>query len=276
MIDQRLRFRYHCLRRDVSNFSLLKHRDYTGFLVTMHQSGTHWLKHMLATAIARQFGLSPPRYSSANEIIGGIRDPFDHPGVPHIVCTHSIPHALVGVPAVRRWIRFPRYVVLVRDIRATLVANYEKWNDRYGCAFSEFLRGDVSGRRFNSDIWWCLRFCNAWGAVAARFPGETLVVKYEDLRRDALGGLEAINGFWALGLSRDSLVEGVAESGKDRMARKRDPATPGLTVVRDDARDFSQWFKTEDAAFVRETCDRFLRHRFGYDYDGAGAPASSA
>ncbi|MBI2992906.1 MAG: sulfotransferase domain-containing protein [Gammaproteobacteria bacterium] len=263
----KLRFLYHCLRRDVSNFSLLKHRDYTGFLITMHQSGTHWLKHMLATAIARTYNLSPPRYSSANEIIGGIRDPFDHPGVPHVVCTHSIPHLLVGVPAVRRWIRFPRYVVLVRDIRATLVANYEKWKARYDCGFSEFLRGDVSGLRFNSDIWWCLRFCNAWGAIAARFPDETLVMKYEDLRRNALGGLGQINAFWALGLTRDSLIEGVAESTKEKMARKRDPVASDLAVVREDARDLSEWFAPQDAAFVHETCGRFLTHRFGYDYD---------
>lgn len=269
------RFLYHCLRRDLSNFSLLKHRDYTGFLITMHQSGTHWLKHMLAAAIARTYRLPPPRYSSANEIIGGVHDAFDFRGVPRVVCTHSIPHPLVGVGAVRRFIRFPPYVVLVRDLRATLVANYEKWKDRYRCGFSEFLRGDLSGRRFNSDIWWCLRFCNAWGAIAMRFPDDTLVVKYEDLRRDALGGLERINAFWGLGLGRESLIEGVAESSKEKLANKRDPVEPGLAVVRDDPRDFTQWFAPGDVAFVRGTCGRHLRHRFGYDYD-AWPPASSA
>lgn len=276
MNELKLRFLYHCLRRDVSNFSLLKHRDYTGFLITMHQSGTHWLKHMLATAIARTYGLPPPRYSSANEIIGGIRDPFDHPGVPHIVCTHSIPHMLVGVPATRRWIRLPPYAVLVRDIRATLVANYEKWKSQYGCGFSEFLRGDVSGRRFNSDIWWCIRFCNAWGRVAARFPDSTLVVRYEDLRRDALGGLLRISAFWGLGLKEAVLAEAVAESSKENMARKRDPATPAdVTVVRDDSRDYAQWFGRDDTEFVQQTCGRFLRHTFGYDYTRPDAPASS-
>ena len=277
MYETKLRFLYHSLRRDISNFSLLKHRDYTGFLITMHQSGTHWLKHMLATAIARTYGLPPPRYNSSNEIIGGIRDPFDCPGVPHIVCTHSIPHLLVGVPAVRRWISFPPYVVLVRDIRASLVANYEKWKARYACGFSEFLRGDVSGRRFNSDIWWCIRFCNAWGRVRARFPDSTLAVRYEDLSRDALGELRRISNFWGLGLREEALAEAVAESGKEDMARKRDPATPaGVDVVRNDPRDYAHWFGRDDEEFLRETCRRFLRHDFGNDYSRTRAPASSA
>ena len=48
----RRRFRWHCWRRDVSNFAMLKYRDFDGFLVTMQHSGTHWLKYILSTSLA--------------------------------------------------------------------------------------------------------------------------------------------------------------------------------------------------------------------------------
>lgn len=262
-----LRFHYHCLRRDVSNFSLLRHRDYTGFLVSMHQSGTHWLKHMLAVAIAARHDLPPPRYSHANDIIGGVHDARVHVRGPHLVSSHSVPHLLVGSRCLRRVMRLPPYVVLVRDIRAALVANWEKWKDHYRCPFGEFLRGDMGGKRFNSDLWWCIRFCNAWGRVAQRVPSEVLVVRYEDLQRDPLPELARIDAFWKLGLGTDALDRGVRESTKDRMSAKRDPDTPGgVTVVRRDGRPASDWFDAEDRAFFGTACRRYLHHDFGYDY----------
>jgi len=77
---------------------------------------------------------------------------------------------------------FPRYVILVRDIRASLVSNYEKWKP--SCGFSEYLRGDVRGKRFNSDIWWCIRFNNAWGRVLETIPETTTLIKYEAMKED--------------------------------------------------------------------------------------------
>jgi hypothetical protein len=271
-----LRFQYHSLRRDLSNFALVRHRDYTGFLVSMHQSGTHWLKHMLATAIALRYGLPPPARADANDLIGGIRDTPRRPGVPVIASSHSVPHRLLRAAWFRRCVRLPPYVVLVRDLRAALVANYEKWKGRYGCAFPEYLRGDMGGHRFNSDLWSCIRFWNAWGAIADRFPGQTLVVRYEDLERDALAELGRVNDFLKLDLAEDALRSGVAESTKEKMARKTDPGLPpGVNVVRDDARSFAAWYAAADRAFLETACGRLLRPGvFGYDL--RSWPASSA
>lgn len=269
-----LRFHYHCLRRDISNFSLLRHRDYTGFLVSMHQSGTHWLKHILATAIAARYGLAPPCYSHANDIIGGVHDPRPDARGPALVSSHSIPHLLVASRWLRRLMRFPPYVVLVRDIRGSLVANHEKWKGHYGCPFSEFLRGDMRGKRFNNDLWWCIRFCNAWGRVSGRFPDQTLVVRYEDLQADPLHELMRIDQFWKLDLGAAVLALGVSESSKDRMAAKRDPGTPGgVTVVRHDDRPATGWFGPGDREFFSAACRGLLRYDFGYDY--GRWPASS-
>lgn len=241
----------------------------------MHQAGTHWLKHMLAVAIAHRHDLPPPRYSHANDIIGGVHDRPAHGRGPRLVSSHSIPHLLLGSRWLRRRVRLPPYVVLVRDVRASLVANYEKWKEHYRCSFGEFLRGDPRGRRFNNDLWWCIRFCNAWGRIAARFPEATLIVRYEDLQRDPLRELERIDAFWRLDLGAAALALGVGESTKEKMAAKRDPDTPGgVTVVRRDGRPAAEWYAPGDRAFLAATCRDLLRHDFGYDY--ARWPATSA
>jgi len=263
-----LRFHYHSLRRDLSNFALVRHRDYTGFVASMHQSGTHWLKHMLATAIARRHGLAPPARADANDIIGGVRDTPRRPGVPVIASSHSVPHALLRHRGFRRFVTLPPYVVLVRDLRAALVANHEKWKQRYGCGFAEYLRGDVGGHRFNCDLWSCIRFCRAWSAIAARFPERTLIVRYEDLERDALAELRRIDGFLRLGLGDEALQLGVAESTKEKMARKADPSLPpGVVVVREDGRSFAGWYSPADRAFLEGACGDLLPPGvFGYDF----------
>ena len=158
-------FFYHCLRRDISNYSLIKNRNHAGILISMHQSGTHWLKHMLASAITHELGLPPPKFIHANDIIGGVKDPRVYPQVPRLVMSHSIPPMILKSEFFRRLIKLPRHVLLVRDCRASLVSNYDKWKETYNCNFSEYLRGDMKGHRFNNDIWWCIRYYNAWGPI---------------------------------------------------------------------------------------------------------------
>ena len=270
-----LRFHYHSLRRDLSNFALVRHRDYTGFLASMHQSGTHWLKHMLATAIARRYRLAPPARADANDIIGGPRDTPRRPGVPVIASSHSVPHRLLRYTWFRRLVALPPHVVLVRDLRATLVANYEKWKERYRCDFTEYLRGDTGGHRFNCDLWSCIRFCAAWSAIADRFPARTLVVRYEELERGALVELGRIDEFLGLDLGEEALRLGIVESTKEKMAQKADPALPpGVVVIRDDARSFAEWYAPEERDFLEETCGRLLPAGV-FSYDFRDWPASS-
>lgn len=260
----RAAYRRQRLKRDHFNFALLKHRHCHGFMASMHQSGTHWLKHMLAVALAARYGLPPPQFIHSNDIIGGPRDPAPPPPTPRILSTHSIAHPFVASGVVRALLPLPRYVVLVRDIRASLVSNFEKWKARYNCSFDEFLFADPRARRFNSDLWWCLRFCNAWGEVVARRPQQTLVVRYEDLQRAPLAQLQRVDEFLALGLSADQLALGVAESTKEKMEHK--PDRQELTVVRHDNRPVPAWFDAAARRFVERATGVLLQHHFGYDY----------
>ncbi len=267
-------FYYHSLRRDLSNFSLLKHRHAHGFIVSMHQSGTHWLKYALAIAMARQWDLPPPQYNHANDYIPGPKGEAVYPQMPRIVSSHSIPHALLRSAWFRQLFFMPRFVILVRDMRASLVSNYEKWKDRYAVDFSDYLRGDPGGCRFNSDIWWCLRFYNAWGRIAARFPANHLVVRYEDMLRDPRRHLECVSQFFELDLDGPHLDYAVQASGRERMAGKHDPSRPPGEISTHQ-RDALSWFSDADQRFFNACCERFLHYRFGYEFQFAGAPSSS-
>ena len=258
---------YHSLRRDISNFSLIRRRDFDGFLISMHQSGTHWLKHMLATALTRKYDLPPPQYIHANDVIAGPKNPRCYQQLPHLVSAHSIPHSLLNSRAFRQLVNLPPYVVLVRDIRATLVSNFEKWKTQYACDFDEYLKGDISGHRFNNDIWWCIRFCNKWGKLVERFPENTLLIRYEDIKSSPLHELQRVNQYWNLDLSEELLNYAIEESSKEKMARKKDPDTPfGVTVVREDKTPFMERFEPSQLDYFNKTCDAFLKYDFGYDY----------
>ena len=265
-------FALHCWRRDASNFALLKYRDFDGFLVSMQNAGTQWLKYMLSLAIARQYDLPPPRYvnnASSNDLIGHPRHPRLYPQAPRIASTHSIPHYLVDSRLLRHFVRFPPYVLLVRDIRGALVSNYEKWKTRYNVPFSVYLRGDPAGHRYKIDIWWCVHFLNRWGRVCERFPGSVMVIRYEELRQDTCAELRRIFDHFGLRqVSDEAIAWAVSESSKEKMARRYNPEDREFnrSIVRMDERDPSAWFSPEDMGFFQGTLRKNLRYAFGYDY----------
>lgn len=263
------KFAYHCWRRDVSNFAMLKYRDYQGFMVSMQNSGTQWLKHMMSNALALKYDVPPPKYVQnelSNELIGHPKHKRIHPHLPRIASSHSIPHILLGSPLLHRFLRFPRYVVLVRDIRAALVSHYEKRKEKYGIPFSEYLHGDPSGKRFQVDIWWYLHFMNRWGAVQASLPGEVLVVRYEELRRDTEVGLREVFRHIGIDMPDAIITAAVAESSKEKMARKVKQDHWHQGVVRMDERDPLTWFGEEDIRFFTATLAENARYTLGYSY----------
>lgn len=265
-----IRFYYYQLRRDVTNFSFLRHANLDGFIVSMHQSGTHWLKHMLACAITRELGLPPPQYAYAGDVIGGAKKPILYPGLPSFGHSHTIPSPLMGSKILRKFCCFPRYVILVRDIRAMLVSHYEKYRPEYDCEFSLYLRGDATNQRFDSDIWWCMRFQNAWGRIIAKYPDEFIVIKYEDMVTDPLAQLQIINTFLKLNLSTESLFYGVQESTKEKMSVKPKKAARKVEnkriAVRMNSKPNETLFTREDELFFKQTRKTYLKYDFGYDY----------
>ncbi len=256
-------FRLHCLNRDTTNLGLLRHRNYTGFLVTGQHSGTHWIKWMLSHALASRHNLTPPQYAnnaSTNDLIG---QPREHRKF--IAATHTIaPYALEW-----KWLRevmpLPPYAVVVRDIRDVLISNYEKWrNLRYNVDFSTYVAGDPTSRAYVCDVWWYVHFLNRWGEVASRYPDQTMVLTYESFRRDALEGLRRIDVHFNLDLGEEALAAGLAAGTKEIMAAHQDPAIDERPVRLDGQGDAT--FSQADTALLKGILDRNLKHDFGYDY----------
>lgn len=262
-------FRWHCLRRDISNFALLKHRHFDGFLITMQHSGTHWLKFMMSTALALELDLPPPRFvhnDSSNDFIGHPRHPRLHSSAPRLASTHSVPHALFDSRLVRLGLALPPYVVLVRDLRAALVSNYEKWKERYGVSFKEYLRGDPRGRRYIFDLWGGLHFLNRWARVGRRFPAVTLEIRYEDLQAQPALLLGHVFNHFGLRIAPAHIEAAVAAGTKQNMAARLDPASSVRNIIRDDQRPPSAWFDAEDRAWFDAVVARCLVDNHGYDW----------
>jgi hypothetical protein len=256
--------------RDLTQLSLARPRNrrYDGFMVTMRLSGTHWLKHLLATVLAEQYGLPAPEHVDDHRTIGIPADPPIHvQGVPRIVHSHALPSPLVHAPPVGNLLQFPRYILLIRDLRAAEVSHYEKYKDRFPAkCFSEFLRSDAGCKKYGKGIWWKMRFLNAWNRVRRWQPDHVHVVHYELLRSDTHQQLRAICDYLGMtSISDDVLQRAIAASTKENMAQRENPDKPHK-VVRQSRRDPVEWFSDDDRRFFNEVTSRYLHDPFGYDY----------
>ena len=252
--------------RDAFKMASLRDRHFDGHFATLHQSGNHWIRHIICYAIAKHYGLPEQVDIDDIRLIGEPKVPpiYDH--IPQVVLSHRICSGLVHIQPFRAMFKFPKYVVLVRDLKAVLVSHYERFKVDYNCTFSEYLRGDIAGRRFSVDIWDCIRFMNAWGKVIERLPKQSTILRYEELRADPAREAHRIWDFLGFPVVDHALfIEAVAASTKEKMAAK-EPAAAKTAVVRSSNADPATWYSEEDRAFYLTACQKFLRASFGYDY----------
>lgn len=270
------------LRHDLFRMSLLWQRDADGYFATGQQSGSHWISNLMASAICIQYGVPRLEHIRDKSIIGHPRMEHRHAHVPRLVRTHHAPSPLVHCAPARGLLTFPKYVVLLRDIRASVVSRYERQTEEMaGVSFSDSLRDhSLLGRGTKWDLYKRFVFFNAWGDVARAMPEQTLLVHYENVRRDTAGELERIWRFLELPVSNPGMfAQATAECSKDRMAAA-DPHLRNIVLVRKDERDPVDWFSAEDREYFSARCAELLRHNFGYDFNdwssAKKAPQSTA
>lgn len=250
-----------------TNFSVLRHGAFDGFLVTSKNSGTHWVKYMFAVALADTHGIPRPAYFSEQAVrpyIGWPKDPPAFPQLPRLAFSHSIPHALAGWGWARRLAGLPPYVLCVRHPMAILASHYAKWEREIEASWPDYLRGDPDGRRYRCDIYWLARFWNRWGEIGARFPDAVLRVHYERALEDPRGTLAAMAEHWGIVLSREAIAAAVAEGTKEAMAQKVDPeAEPNVLQNREESLQVQ--FAGEAMDLYARQVRRLFRHDLGYD-----------
>jgi hypothetical protein len=263
-------FRYilRFISDELFRWTLFRHRDVHCHVVTGQQSGSHWLNHLLGEVICDVYRVPRPKHIDDRVLIGNPRFLKPLPNVPRIVWTHHAPSPIVHARPFRTFLRFPKYVVLVRDIRAAMVSRYEKRKDDFGISFSEYLRDlRLLGNPNKWDLLKRFSFFNAWGRVAEWMPGKVHIVHYESLRRDTVGELRRVWDFLELPVSDKGVFQRAAEaSTKERMSRNEEPGRR-LDLVRKDERDPVAWFSDEDRRFFNEQCRRYLKYPLGYNFN---------
>jgi cation:H+ antiporter len=262
-------FAWRNLKRDLSNYQLLHHRNVDGNLVTGMNSGTHWVTVMLATAIAKHHGLALPKYFSftaAGDLVGIPSALVRRPGIPAIALSHNHPAAPLAWPIVRKLVPIPKQVVLVRDIREVMVSAYVKWIPEREIPFSDFVRGDPSNRRgYLCDVWWYISYLNRWGDVKASAPDETLVVRYEDMVAEPAFWLRRISDHFGLNLSDRAIEAALTLRDKDAALARRDPKDTERVIAPPNAKADVR-FSEADLRELRSILSRHLRYDYGYDY----------
>ena len=262
-------FAWRNLKRDLSNYQLLHHRNVDGNLVTGMNSGTHWVTVMLATAIAKHHGLALPKYFSftaAGDLVGIPSALVRRPGIPAIALSHNHPAAPLAWPIVRKLVPIPKQVVLVRDIREVMISAYVKWIPDREISFADFVRGDPTNRRgYLCDVWWYMSYLNRWGDVKASAPDETLVVRYEDMVAEPAFWLRRISDHFGLGLSDKAIEAALTFRDKDAVIAKRDPKDTERVVAAPEAKADVR-FSEADMRELRSILSRHLRYDYGYDY----------
>lgn len=257
---------FPCRIRDYTNFSLFHHRHLDGHLVSMHQSGSNWVKHLLAMVLAKEFGLPEPDNIHDNRIVTHPNSPTPYAGIPKLAQSHNIPSPLLAPLAQAGMIKLPPVILLVRDMRNVLESHYAKLASLYRVPFSEFLRAEPASKRYDKDIWWDIRFLNCWHALLQRVPQRICLVRYETLRASPLEEMRRILGFVGLSAVSDETIRYAIEASSKEAMKAKDKSADGYEVVRISSEAPLSRYSEEDKAYFKEICARYLHHDFGYRY----------
>jgi len=265
-MGQGLRLWLADVRDDLSRFHLLHYgRAVDGFLISGHNCGTHWLRFMLSAAIANRLGLPPPERSSgpqSGDFIAHARHPRRHPQAPVIGSSHHMPSRLVAALGRLGIYRLPPVVLLVRNIPDALTSYFCKWREAKALGgLSDYVGREP--RPQGVDLWWYIRFFNRWGLLRAAFPGQELVVRYEDLQADPEGWVRRIWRHWGVELTEDDLAAAVALSSREAVAGSLDPAY-GETIVPERQARAQTRLSWDESAVVGLRLAAHLRCDFGY------------
>lgn len=235
---------------------------------------------MLGAVLAEAYDVPRTEELIDRSLIGDHKHPPVWPEVPRIVQSHNTPSPIVHALPLRSVLRFPKYLVVTRDLRSSLVSHYEKHYAKT-MDFDQYLRNSrIGAGRISWNLWHRIRFLNAWNRELNRLTSaQVAVVHYEAMQQDAFGTLRQIWEFMDLPEQADDVFHrAVSMASKDRMASLESDAAQ-RKIVRKSKRDPLTWFDEQQRAYFTAVCSHFLHNDFGYDYgqwDQCGPKQSSA
>ena len=253
------------LNRRFFSPTLLRHRSFDGHIVSMHQSGFHWLKNMLSHILIATYKLPPMQHIQDNSVIGHTKSPPRYDFIPRIVHSHSQPHLFtLGLP----FVHFPKYLILVRDLRTSLISHYERFKNRYGnISFTEYLHGDIYQKKFFNDIYSRIRFLNEWGRIIGKGNNRIIYVRYEDLLDDPVQSLHKICDFFGIKNVPDkNISDAIADNSREKMMERANPVQKTNIVRPESTTKSENYFDKNNQIFFDFICNRYLLYDFGYNY----------
>lgn len=263
----KLRSAVRFVRQDLPKLTLLWNRNAYAHIATMQQAGTHWISHLLGMVLARAYHLPEPHHIDDRSLIGFHKYPVVHRHVPWIIRTHNTPSPIVHSLPFRLLTSFPRYIILVRDLRPALVSYYEKLH-AHEMSFSTYLRNSrIVRNRVRWDLWHRIRFLNAWCRDIRRLGADrTLVVRYEDVGAAPATELTRIWTFLQLPRQPESAFQNAVDASTKEQMRQKASRDKADMVIRTGTRSPADCFSPSDRRYFQDVCRHFLRHDYGYDY----------
>ncbi|MEP2828449.1 hypothetical protein [Parvibaculum sp.] len=257
-------------KADTGNFHMLHYRHVDGFFISAKNSGTQWFTFMLSHALAEQYGVEAPQFSSGpgrDAIIGPAKQK-PVPGVPKIAVSHTIPSVMFSWRLMHALFEIPRCVVLVRDIRHALESIYVKWmNDLpagEGMSLTDYVEGDPWQNREHADIWWSIQFFNHWGDVLTACPERNMLLRYEDAIEAPGEWVAKAARHYGIELTPAAIAAAEAVSSREAVRARLDPDAP--KAVSDEDERASVHLSEKDEKIMRRILSRHMRYDFGYDW----------
>ena len=191
------------------------------------------------------------------------RAPASLPSGGRLVFTHDLPTSNTA----------PSVVYLSRDPRSVLLSEY-RWQQRRRFApgpFETFAREFVEGKTNPWGSW--DGHVSRWLADDGASGRRRLVVRFEDLRADAVGELRRIADFLGLDASDDAIERAVSHNDLARMREKEDTGSI-LADSRTDLRfvgsgEVAGWRERLDPALADEIATAFAGNLARFGYEGA-------
>lgn len=252
-------------------------------LSTLPSSGTHWLRFLIAKGLVDAYDLEyeftdiDPR-----EIVPTFRDKdvrfeYNHnEEIPRVQHSHK-PYSLLY--------RNSRVIILVRDLRDTMVSSYDTYSARIdqSISFSEFLRADGVDETRHRTLYHRIEFLNLWYQNFGKLD-DHMVVRYEDLKTDTIGTTKKVFDFIRIDDVTDKLVRNVVDfSSLDHMKYIEEHGESNVEAIRNNGdiettdtegqkinegstSRYDEYFDNDDMAYFQRVVEDKLIHNFGYEY----------
>lgn len=246
------------------------------FLVSFPKCGRTWLKLMLGRALITHFGLEgvgPLNLARISRLAGQVpRMRAIHDDFPQWKASGQLTRS-------REHFQGKRVVLLVRDIRDVVVSNYFQKTRR-----NKGFRGDLPSflRHPIGSVDTLIAYYNIW-AENRHVPAGFLLVRYEDLHRDAPGELRRVLAFLGVRDVPDAVIddavryasfdnmrrmerEGAFASGALRPADRKDPES--YKTRRGRVGGYVDYLSPEEIAYLDQRISNELSPFYGYQVSG--------